>query len=304
MSSMKYDIIIIGCGISGMTAAIYALRSNKSVLILEKESIGGQISSSPLIENYPGYQKISGMELSNNLYEQVINLGGVIELEEVTEIKIGKEKEVITTDNTYKSDAIIIATGAKHRLLGLENEINLIGNGIHFCVTCDGAFYKDKDVCVVGGGNSAVTNALMLSDICKNVYIIQNLDDLTAEKTLKDRINKKENVTIYYESSVKEIKGEEELEEIVISTKDEKEKKLKVDGMFISIGLEPQSNFVKQLLKVNNFDYIESDENCMTNIKGIFVAGDVRSKKVRQLTTAVNDGTIAAIEAVEYINNL
>ncbi len=304
MSSMKYDIIIIGCGISGMTAAIYALRSDKSVLILEKESIGGQISSSPLIENYPGYQKISGMELSNNLYEQVINLGGVIELEEVTEIKIGKEKEVITTDNTYKSDAIIIATGAKHRLLGLENEINLIGNGIHFCVTCDGAFYKDKDVCVVGGGNSAVTNALMLSDICKNVYIIQNLDDLTAEKTLKDRINKKENVTIYYESSVKEIKGEEELEEIVISTKDEKEKKLKVDGMFISIGLEPQSNFVKQLLKVNNFDYIESDENCMTNIKGIFVAGDVRSKKVRQLTTAVNDGTIAAIEAVEYINNL
>lgn len=304
MSSMKYDIIIIGCGISGMTAAIYALRSDKSVLILEKESIGGQISSSPLIENYPGYQKISGMELSNNLYEQVINLGGVIELEEVTEIKIGKEKEVITTDNTYKSDAIIIATGAKHRLLGLENEINLIGNGIHFCVTCDGSFYKDKDVCVVGGGNSAVTNALMLSDICKNVYIIQNLDDLTAEKTLKDRINKKENVTIYYESSVKEIKGEEELEEIVISTKDEKEKKLKVDGMFISIGLEPQSNFVKQLLKVNNFDYIESDENCMTNIKGIFVAGDVRSKKVRQLTTAVNDGTIAAIEAVEYINNL
>lgn len=301
---MKYDIIVIGCGISGMTSAIYALRSDKSVLILEKETIGGQISSSPLIENYPGYQKISGMELSNNLYEQVINLGGVIELEEVTEIKIGKEKEVITTDNTYKSDAIIIATGAKHRLLGLENETNLIGNGIHFCVTCDGAFYKDKDVCVVGGGNSAVTNALLLSDICKNVYIIQNIDDLTAEKTLKNRINEKENVTIYYDSSVKEIKGEEELEEVVISTKDGKEKKIKVDGMFISIGLEPQSNFVKQLLKVNNFNYIESDENCMTNIKGIFVAGDVRSKKVRQLTTAVNDGTIAAIEAVEYINNL
>lgn len=304
MSSMKYDIIVIGCGISGMTSAIYALRSDKSVLILEKETIGGQISSSPLIENYPGYQKISGMELSNNLYEQVINLGGVIELEEVTEIKIGKEKEVITTDNTYKSDAIIIATGAKHRLLGLENETNLIANGIHFCVTCDGAFYKDKDVCVVGGGNSAVTNALLLSDICKNVYIIQNIDDLTAEKTLKNRINEKENVTIYYDSSVKEIKGEEELEEVVISTKDGKEKKIKVDGMFISIGLEPQSNFVKQLLKVNNFNYIESDENCMTNIKGIFVAGDVRSKKVRQLTTAVNDGTIAAIEAVEYINNL
>lgn len=300
---MKYDIIIIGCGPSGMTSAIYALRSGKSVLILEKESIGGQISSSPLVENYPGYTSISGVELSNNLYEQVISLGGEIELEEVTEIKIGKEKEVIAGNKTYLCDAIIIATGAKYRLLGLNNEIELIGNGIHFCVSCDGAFYKDKIVAVIGGGNSAITNALSLSDICKKIYIIQNLDHLTAEKNLINKLNEKDNIEIYYNSKVEKINGKEELESIVIN-KDEKEKTIKLDGMFISIGLTPQTDFIKHLIKLNEYNYIESDNNCSTNIKGIFVSGDVRNKKIRQLTTAVNDGTIAALEAVEYIDNL
>ena len=299
---MKYDIIIIGCGPAGMTSAIYALRSGKSVLILEKESIGGQIASSPLVENYPGYSSISGAELSNNLYEQVLNLGGQIELEEVIEIKVGKEKEVITTDNSYIADAIIIATGAKHRLLGLPNEKELIGNGIHFCVSCDGAFYKDKTVCVIGGGNSAVINAITLADICKNVIVVQNLADLTAEKNLVNKLKEKENVEIYYNSIVKEIVGEDELKAIVIENVLEQE--IETEGMFISIGLVPESNFVKNLIKVNNYNYIESDNSCNTNIEGIFVAGDVRSKKVRQLTTAVNDGTIAAIEAMEYIDNL
>ena len=299
---MKYDIIIIGCGPAGMTSAIYALRSGKSVLILEKESIGGQIASSPLVENYPGYSSISGAELSNNLYEQVLNLGGQIELEEVVEIKVGKEKEVITTDNTYLADAIIIASGAKHRLLGLENEQELIGNGIHFCVSCDGAFYKDKTVCVIGGGNSAVINALTLADICKNVIVVQDLSDLTAEKKLANKLKDKKNVDIFYNSKVKKIIGEDELEAIVIENALEQE--IKTDGMFISIGLVPESNFIKNLIKLNSYNYIESDNSCNTNIEGIFVAGDVRSKKVRQLTTAVNDGTIAALEAIEYIDNL
>lgn len=299
---MKYDIIIIGCGPAGMTSAIYALRSGKSVLILEKESIGGQIASSPLVENYPGYSSISGAELSNNLYEQVLNLGGQIELEEVVEIKVGKDKEVITTDNSYMTNAIIIATGAKHRLLGLPNEQELIGNGIHFCVSCDGAFYKDKTVCVIGGGNSAVINALTLADICKNVIVVQDLSDLTAEKKLANKLKDKKNVEIHYNSKVKEIIGDDELKAIVIENVLEQE--IETDGMFISIGLVPQSDFIKNLIKVNNYNYIESDNSCNTNIEGVFVAGDVRSKKVRQLTTAVNDGTIAAIEAMEYIDNL
>ena len=299
---MTYDTIIIGCGPSGMTAAIYLLRAGKKVLILEKENIGGQISSSPSVENYPGYISISGAELSNNLYDQVINLGGEIELEKVINIKDGKTKTVITEDNTYKTKTIIIATGSKYRLLGLPNEIELIGNGIHFCVACDGAFYKNKVVAVIGGGNSAIINALTLSDICKKVYVIQNLDDLTGEKLLGDKLKNKSNVEIYYNAIVKEVIGDDSLKEIKITSKNEKIN-IKLDGMFISIGQIPQSDFIKDLIKINKLNYIESDNDCKTNIEGIYVSGDVRNKKVRQLTTAVNDGTIAALVAINYIDN-
>ena len=238
-----YDIIVIGCGPAGMTAAIYALRAGKKVLIIEKENIGGQISSSPLVENYPGYIGISGAELTGNMYDQVINLGGDIELEEVTSIKGGKIKEVICENTSFKAKSVIIATGARYRLLGLPNEVELIGNGIHFCVACDGAFYKDKVACVIGGGNSAIVNAMTLSDICKKVYVIQNLSDLTGEKVLGDKLKKKDNVEIYYNSVVKEIIGEDELKAIVINNVCE-DIKIDTDAMFISIGLVPQSKFL------------------------------------------------------------
>ena len=296
-----YDVIIVGCGPAGMTAAIYLARANKKVLIIEKETIGGQISSSPLVENYPGFTSISGSELANNLYEQVTNLGVEIELEEVSKIEDGDVKRVITTDGeTFEAKAIIIATGARYRLIGLKNEVDLIGNGIHFCVSCDGAFYKDKTVAVIGGGNSAIVNAISLSDICKKIYVIQNLEDLTCETALKEKITSKENVEIICNSVVTEITGEEELKGIVIKTKD-KEKKIKLDGMFISIGLVPQSELVKDLLKLNKFNYIES-EDCVTKKEGIFVAGDCRDKMVRQLTTATNDGTLAALATIKYLN--
>lgn len=304
---MIYDLIIVGAGPAGMTAAIYALRSNKKVLILEKEGIGGQMSSSPLIENYPGYKAISGSDLANNLYEQVIDLGGDLEIEEVLKITPGEIKKVTTDMGTYEAKTIIIATGAKYRRLGLEKEEDLIGNGISFCVACDGAFYKNKEVAVIGGGNSAVINALALSDICKKVYVIQNLSDLTAEATLSEKLKSKENVEITYNALVKELKGEENLTGIIIEEENnketnKKEKEIKLDGMFISIGLEAQNEFLKEEITLNSYGYIESNDNCETNEQGIYVAGDCRSKKIRQITTATSDGSISAINAITYLN--
>lgn len=293
-----YDVIVIGAGPAGMTAAIYLARANKKVLVLEKESIGGQMASSPLIENYPGYVSVGGSELANNMYEQLANLDVEIEIEEVIKINNGDIKEVITTDSEYEAKSIIIATGSKYRLIGLENEEKLIGKGIHFCVACDGAFYKDKIVAVVGGGNSAIINAIALSDFCKKVYIIQMLDTLTCEYALTNKLQEKQNVEVILNSVVTKINGEEELKSIEINN----EKEIELDGMFISIGLTPQSNIVKDILPVNKYNYVESN-NCVTNVPGIFVAGDCRDKMLRQITIATSDGTIAAIEAINYLNS-
>lgn len=294
-----YDLIIIGAGPAGLTAGIYARRANLKTLILEKESIGGQISSSPLVENYPGFEEISGAELSNNFFNQVISLGADFEIEEVLEIKDGKVKKVITDTNEYETKSVIVATGAKHRLLGLENEVDLIGKGVHFCTTCDGAFYKDKNVAVIGGANTAVENAIYLSSICQKVYLICRKDKLRCEKRMLQKIESLKNVEILYNSNVKKLNGEE-LESITVDT-DGKSKKISVEGMFISIGLDPNSELASGLLDTATNGYILSDE-CKTNKNGIFVAGDCREKNVRQLTTAVNDGTIAAMLAINYVN--
>ncbi len=296
-----YDVIIVGCGPAGMTSAIYAARSNKKVLILEKESIGGQMASSPLIENYPGFTSISGSELANNMFEQVDSLNVEFELEEVKEIIDGDTKKVVTDDNTYEAKSVIIATGSKYRLLGLENEENLIGNGIHFCTACDGFFFKDKVVAIIGGGNSAIINALTMSDICTKVYVIQNLPTLTCEGALENNLKEKNNVEVITNSTVKKIIGEDKLESIIITT-DGIDSEITLDGMFISIGLTPQSEFVKNILKTNKYGYIESN-NCKTELPGIFVAGDCRDKAFRQVTISTSDGTVAATEAINYLNN-
>lgn len=296
-----YDIIIVGCGPAGLTAAIYALRANKKILILEKDNIGGQITSSLKVENFPGFKQISGNDLMNNLYEQAIDLGCEINIEEVIKIKDGKIKTVITDENEYETKSLIIATGCKNRLLGIDREEEFIGNGISFCVACDGAFYKDKVVAVIGGGNSAVINALSLSEICKKVYLIQNLDFLTAEDMLKERIKEKNNIEIMYNSKVVKLIGDDELKSIEVSGKEDKI--IAIDGMFISIGQIPQNDIFKGIIDLNEQNYIKSIE-CLTNKEGIFVAGDCREKKIRQLTTAAGDGTIASLEAINYLNNL
>lgn len=296
-----YDSIIIGAGPAGMTAAIYLARANKKVLIIEKETIGGQISSSPLVENYPGYEGISGSVLANNMYNQVDKLGVDIELDEVTDIISGELHTVKTLDNEFKARTVIIATGVKYRLLGLENEIELIGNGIHFCVSCDGAFYKGKHVAVVGGGNTGIINALALADMCEKVYLIQDKDKLTGEKILQDKLKQKVNVEVITNSVVSKIIGDDKLEKIIIKN-GKKENEIIVDGMFISIGLMPQSDFLKGIIDLDKFNYAVSFDT-KTKIDGIFVAGDIRTKPFRQITTAVNDGTTSALYALEYLDN-
>lgn len=289
-----YDLIIIGAGPAGLTAAIYAQRANLKTLILEKETIGGQISSSPLVENYPGFKQISGMELSNNFFEQAMSLGADFEVEEVLKIENGKIKKVITDQNTYECKSIIIATGAHHRKLGLENEEELIGRGVHYCATCDGAFYKDKTVAVIGGANTAVTSAIYLSSLCKKVYLIYRKNTLKCEKALLEKLETKENVEILYNTNVTKLIGNP-LEKIVLNENEE----LNVDGMFICIGSEPKAVELENL-NLDESGYIIS-EDCLTNNEGIFVAGDVRTKTVRQVTTATNDGTIAASLAIKYL---
>ncbi len=290
-----YDTIIIGAGPAGLTAAIYLRRANKKVLLIEKEGIGGQIASSPLVENYPGFKAISGTELANNLYEQVEALDCEIAIEEVLEIT--KNKDVITDSNKYQAKSIIIATGCEYRKLNLENEEELIGSGIHFCVSCDGAFYKNKIVGVIGGGNSALINAISLADLCRKVIIIQDLDHLTGEEKYINEVKEKKNVEIILSSKVSKYLEENGLfKGIQING----EKDIELDGVFLSIGRIPTSKIFKDLVSIDNYGYIKSDD-MNTNIDGIFVAGDVRTKNVRQLTTATNDGTIAAINAISYL---
>lgn len=300
-----YDIIIIGGGPAGLTAAVYALRANKTVLVLEKGSFGGQITYSPKVENIPGFVSVTGNEFAEKLVEQALELGAEIEPTEVFSVKNGEIKTVVTEDGDYDAKAVIIATGAKHRLLGIENEENLIGNGISFCAVCDGAFYKDEEVAVIGGGNSALQEAILLSDVASKVYVIQNLDFLTGEKKLAEQLYAKENVEIITSSVVKEIIGNEELESIVITkTTDGEDRKIDVKGMFVAIGLIPQNAPFSDCIGLDSYGYADSDESCVTKTNGIFVAGDCRKKKIRQVATACSDGAIAALAACDYVDSL
>lgn len=299
-----YDIVIIGAGPAGLTAAIYALIEEKKVVILEKETIGGKITSSSKVENYPGFKSISGMDLANNLYEQVIDLGGEINIEEVLSIENGKAKKVITDENTYETKSIIIASGSKYKTLNLDNEEDLIGNGISFCTVCDGSFYKNKDVCVVGGANSALNSALYLSKICNKVYLIVRGPKLKGDKKVIDDVLSANNIEVLYNTTVNEyVLDSDELVAIVVNNNESK-KRLNVDGVFLAIGQSPEIDYLNNLVKVDENNYIVASENCMTNIDGIFVAGDVRKKDVRQLTTAVSDGTNAAINAINYLKEV
>ncbi|MBR7141222.1 MAG: FAD-dependent oxidoreductase [Clostridia bacterium] len=296
-----YDIIIVGGGPAGLTAALYARRANKSVLVIEKAVYGGQITYSPKVENIPGFIELSGNEFAEKLVDQVLAQGADTEFCEVTSIIDGDVKTVVTDSGEFTAKAVIIATGAKHRMLGLDREEQFVGNGVSFCAVCDGAFYKDKVVGVVGGGNSALQEALLLSDLAQKVYVFQNLDYFTGEAKLVEQLTAKENVEIHLGCVVTKMYGEDELDGVTVNEKGE-EKKFDLDGLFVAIGLIPQNDAFSNVLNLNAWGYADVDESCKAQTKGIFVAGDCRSKKIRQVATAASDGAIAALAACDYVD--
>jgi len=299
--SEHFDIIIVGGGPAGLTAAIYARRAGKSVLLLEKESFGGQIASSPKVENFPGFTAISGAELADRLYEQADTLGTRIELEEVLSVEIGIPHTVTTDYGTYTGTALILATGMKHRTLGLSGEDSMAG--ISFCAVCDGAFYADRDTAVCGGGNTALQDALYLADICRHVTLIHRRSEFRGDPILVEALKKRENVTILTDTVIDALLGRESLSALLVrnvltgETKD-----LSVSGLFEAVGQQPEGKLATELSIADSSGFITSKEDCLTSVPGVFAAGDCRAKEVRQLTTACADGAVAALAACAYCN--
>ncbi len=297
-----YDIIIIGGGPAGLTAALYARRANKSVLVIEKATFGGQITYSPKVENIPGFATITGNEFAEKLVEQVLEQGAEVECAEVIGVTDGATKTVHTDSGDFEGKAVIIATGAKHRMLGLDNEEKYVGEGISFCAVCDGAFYEGKTVAVIGGGNSALQEALLLCDLAKKVYVVQNLDYFTGEEKLAEQLKSKPNAEIILGNTVESLVGNEFLQGILIKNASGQTQQLTLDGMFVAIGLIPQNEPFANLIKLNDWGYVDANENCLTGKDGFFVAGDCRSKRIRQVATAAADGAVAALAACDYID--
>lgn len=300
---MRYDIVIIGAGPAGLTAAIYARRAGKSVLVLEKDSFGGQITFSPKLENYPGFESVSGNELAQRMLEQALGLGADVEMDTVTGLENGPVKTVIGEMARYEGQAVIIAAGARHRRLGLPREEDFIGNGLSFCAVCDGAFYQDGHAAVIGGGNTALQEIVLLSETCRKVTVVQNLAFLTGEQKMVDLVLSRPNVEILYSTVCVGYLGEDALTGLRLqNTLTGAETELAVDGAFLAIGTEPENLAYAALAPLNEAGYIKADESCTTPTPGIFAAGDCRTKAWRQVATAVADGAAAALNACRYLD--
>ena len=299
-----FDIIVVGGGPAGLTAAVYALRAGKQVLVLEKNGFGGQIAYSPKVENIPGTISISGSEFAEKLTEQVLELGAQVEIETVTRVECeGKLRRVYTQEGSvYEAGAVILALGVQHRLLGLEGEEELIGHGLSFCAVCDGAFYAGGHAAMIGGGNSALQEALLLSQVCRQVTVVQNLPFLTGEQKLQQALAEKENVRVILDTVVTEYMSRDgELTGLVLRSGDGSTQDLEVDGAFLAVGLVPENEAFAQVAKLDDRGYFQASEDCLTQTPGVFVAGDCRQKHIRQVTTAAADGAIAALAAVRYV---
>lgn len=292
-----YDVIIIGAGPAGLTAAVYAARSGKKVLVYEKENIGGQIAFSPKVENYPGIRSVSGSEFADNLYEQALSFGVCIELETVVGIEVcGDVKTVITESGREKCEKIIIATGVRHRKLGIPNELDFEGRGVSYCAVCDGAFFKNADVAVVGGGNAALRSAQLLSGLCNKVYVIHRRNEFRGEKMTADELKLCPNVEFVLDSTVTALHGQDSLSSVEVENVVSKTRStLDVSALFVCIGQIPANEMFKNIIALDENGYIIASEDCRTNVPGVFAAGDCRTKNIRQLTTAAADGAVSAL---------
>ena len=303
-----YDIIIVGAGPAGLCAALYARRAEKTVLLIEKSTFGGQITHSPRVENYPGFIEMSGNEFADKLLEQVMTHGAEIELDEVKGVdKIDTGYMVTTENNTFMAKSVIIATGSRHRPLGIDREEEFVGEGISYCAVCDGAFYKDKTVAIIGGGNTALQEAVLLSEGCKKVYVVQNLDFLTAEGSLVSAIEKRENVEVILSSVATELVGDSEIKGLrLMNLNSAEERTLDLDGIFVAIGQIPENEQFSNVVALDERGYVKAGEDCLPENagEGIFVAGDCRTKAIRQITTATADGAVAALAACRYVDSL
>ena len=299
-----YDIIVIGGGPAGLTAATYACRAGKSVLVIEKNAFGGQITWSPRVENFPGFLSITGSELGDKLLEQAMEQGSEVELEEV--IGLVREEEgwqvQCESGTVFAGRSVILAAGARPRMLGVEREEELVGSGVCYCAVCDGAFYAGKPVAVCGGGNSALQDALLLSESCSKVYLVHRRDAFRGEQKLLDALEKHENVEFVLNARVKAFLGDEEVTGLRVEQNGEL-RDLPVEGVFVAIGHQPDLGAFASYLNLDEKGYANSDEHCLTLTRGLFVAGDCRKKSVRQLTTAAADGAVAALAAVHYLDN-
>ena len=300
---MLYDIIIIGGGPAGLTAAVYARRAGKSVLVLEKGALGGQITWSPKVENFPSIESISGTELGDRMASQAMAQGAEVELEEVSGVERCGDGIKVKCEfgAEYLCRALIIATGARPRTLGLEREEELVGAGVYYCAVCDGAFFKGAPVAVNGGGNSALQDAMLLSEIASRVYLIHRRDSFRGEEKLVEALRAKDNVEFVLGASVKELVGEDELRALRVEQGGVM-REIAVDALFVAIGHEPDNAAFSSLIELDGRGYAASGEDCRTRTEGVFVAGDCRAKRVHQLTTAVADGAVAALAACEWLD--
>ena len=302
---MEADVLVIGAGPAGLTAAIYAARAGLTVVVFDRMIYGGQVANTLEIENYPAIEKISGVDFSNAIYEQAVNLGAEVRFETVEKLELSGRVKTITTaeGNIYHGKAVIIANGAKRRTLGCPGEKELEGRGVSYCATCDGAFFRGKAVAVVGGGNTALEDALFLSNICEKVYLVHRRDTFRGEKIMADSVKARQNVEILYNSVVEEIVGQDKTSTIKIKNRiNNSKQEIPVSAVFIAVGFAPENQLFADWVNLDESGYIIADESCKTSCKGVYVAGDSRTKPLRQIVTAAADGAVAAFMAANEIN--